>query len=286
MTSSFQGDLDAASVPTVAPPLRFPEECRAFAPVTSATRPTQIDSARAVWTRDHGLLAERHGDLRGAKSLFEASARLDPSDPIVEYHLGVVSESLRDRVAATRAYCSYLALPPVAREDSVRFRLRALRAGSDVAAAARLVRTTAAPKAGRVVRSAVAATPRAATGRPSVLYAAVVAPPPVTAEPTQPSTTTETSRGAVGSESRPEPAPAPVNETAGSTVTPPAPAPTTAPEVRRGSSVMTRDVLVGAGVGAVIGAAIGRDRRSTVIGGLAGVLLGAGVGASSRHKDW
>ncbi len=270
-SSAFQRDLEAAGMPgaPTRPTAPLPGECVAENALARSKAVHAIDSARAVWTAEHGLKAERLGDGRDAKALLEISGRLDPRNAAVAYHLGRVSERLRERDAAVHAYCRYLAIDPASSTAAeVAARIHQLEP-------ARTARVSVAPAPRRVITSPAHLVPRA--GRRTQLTRVDLNEAA--------STTRSSNDGAIAppsNQASAAPVPTSVEQqapTAGSRPTSTVPA---APPGSGSQGIMTRDAVWGAGVGAVFGAAVGRNGRSAAIGGVVGGVLGAIVGGRAR----
>ncbi|MDQ6828771.1 MAG: tetratricopeptide repeat protein [Gemmatimonadota bacterium] len=253
----------ASSIPTQ--PTSLPSDCS----VADASRFTSevhgIDSARALLTRERGLAAELRGDVREAKALLETSVRLDPGDAAVAYHLGRVSEQLRDREGALQAYCHSLAIEPASST--------ALDATSRIHSL-----TSVRPASAPVVRQARRATPRVTAVTRVVQHsapAAIAAPVTVAVAPVRTTDNGTLAQTPTIPVDPPAPIilPGPVSQPADARPSVRTPEPSTRRTVE--SSTTARDVAVGAGAGAIIGAVMGRNTKSAVIGGVAGGVLGA-----------
>lgn len=97
---------------------------------------SETDRAEAARLATQASQAAILGDRRGAVSLLERAARLDPHAEDIAYRLGRMLESTEARDRAVRQYCRYLGLDPAGAEaEEVRARIAALAAPAEEPAA-------------------------------------------------------------------------------------------------------------------------------------------------------
>lgn len=228
--------------------------------------------------------AELLGHVQEAQSLLRHATELDGTNQALVYHLGRTSEALGDREGAMTAYCRYLTLASTApgaadaRQRVVKLALSQGSATTNVASSmpptalhASSVQRVARRRSPAPYRVATTAT-RASSARSSLPRNDPRSTRAITgAEDDSPGANESTHRtssdGDVIGVSSEQP-----------TVTPPA---TTAP-ARRGGPTRVQGAGIGAVAGAIIGAAAGRNVKSTVIGAAAGGILGTMV-AGAAH---
>lgn len=111
-----------------------PTGCAAFPPAT--TPPGSSASADDPETRrliEQGQEAAVQGEHAAARDAFTRAAELAPTNARIAYYLGREHEALRDRTAAVREYCRYLALAPNAPDaEEVRGRIVRIVPASDL----------------------------------------------------------------------------------------------------------------------------------------------------------
>ncbi|HSA55673.1 MAG TPA: tetratricopeptide repeat protein [Gemmatimonadaceae bacterium] len=90
-----------------------PTGCAAF-PFTASppSSSAPADDAETLRLIDQGQEAAVQGEHAAARDAFARAAELAPANARVAYYLGREHEALRDRAAAVREYCRYLALAP------------------------------------------------------------------------------------------------------------------------------------------------------------------------------
>lgn len=245
----------------------------------ASTPASAADQARAATLVRRGIAAELGGNLSMARTSFGQAARLDPANPTSAYHLGRIDEQSSDPSGARREYCRYLALSPSATDAAeVRERLRGLTEPQRVASAG------AARERARIVPVRSTPVPSATATAPTMERTVAIAPDSGAQERREPRDTLDGPGAAAGQTTAASTHVESSNGSIADDARQSRPAPT--PRAPAAAGSMGRDVMVGAAAGAVLGAVMGRNARSSAIGAAAGGVLGAVVGRGGERQRW